>query len=260
MIELNEAAGAAGVGGGGIGKLFLGVEELEDALGGGDAGLDLLGHAAQLAERLVELAGVLDKRLGIAQCHLAVGHAQAAEDGDGDVGQVRDELHDRHHDAGEELGEGRGAEELLVALVELGGHGLGATEDLGKLVAGEGLLDLAIEQARGLPLRLELLLGAGADDADDDAGERQREQRDECEAPGDVEHHDGNAHHEQDVVEHLADRLLEGLLHVIHVVGSAREEVAALVGVEVVQRQAVDLGLDLLAQIVDDAHDQLVEP
>ena len=111
--------------------MLFGVEKLKDALGRCHAGLYLLHHAAELAERLVELAGVLDKCSGSAQSHVSIGHAQAAQDRNGHIGQVGQELHDGHHDAGQELSLSCGVVELLVALVEFLRHGLGATKDDG---------------------------------------------------------------------------------------------------------------------------------
>src|SRR5699024_5040518 len=48
-------------------------------------------------------------------------------------------------------------------------------------------------------------------------------------------------------------------LHVVDVVRRPGQEVAALAGVEVLEREPVELRLDLLAQPVDDLHDDLVE-
>ena len=132
VLELHESLGAAGkVLVGGVGGLLFGVEKLKDALGRGHAGLHLLHHAAELAERLVELAGVLDKCSGSAQSHVSIGHAQTTQDRNGHIRQVGQELHDGHHDAGQELSLSCGAVELLVALVEFLRHGLGTAEDDG---------------------------------------------------------------------------------------------------------------------------------
>ncbi len=48
-------------------RLLVGVQQREDALGRGDAGLEQVRHAGDLGDRLGELAGVLDERLHVAQ-------------------------------------------------------------------------------------------------------------------------------------------------------------------------------------------------
>ena len=52
-----------------VGRLLLGVEQLEHPLGRGDAGLQQVRHARDLGQRLAELAGVLDERLHVAERH-----------------------------------------------------------------------------------------------------------------------------------------------------------------------------------------------
>ena len=53
------------------------VEQLEDALGGGDGGLEDVGDRGDLDDRERELARVLDERLHVAEAHLAVGDLDA---------------------------------------------------------------------------------------------------------------------------------------------------------------------------------------
>ncbi|CAH0285789.1 hypothetical protein SRABI26_04075 [Arthrobacter sp. Bi26] len=245
--------------GGGLGVLFVGVEEFEDPLGGGDAGLQHVGHASHLAQRLGELARVLDERRGVAQAHGARGHAQPADDGDPDVAEVGDKLHDRHDHAGDELGTEAGLVEFLVALVEAGQHVGVAAEHADEVVAGEGFLDLAVELAGVLPLGGEELLAAGADDAGGHAGERQGDECDQGQLPGHDEHHDHDPDDGEGRVHELREGLLERLLDVVDVVGHAGEDVAALAGVEVVQRELVQFLLGVIAQGADHAHDKHVE-
>ena len=73
----------------GSGDLLGLVEELEDALGGGDRRLEDVGDARGLDDRERELARVLDERDDVAQRHLARRDAQAADDRDRDVVEVR---------------------------------------------------------------------------------------------------------------------------------------------------------------------------
>ena len=254
----NESA-VGGAGGGAVGGLLRLVEELEDALGRRHAGDQHVGHAGDLPKRLVELARVLDERGHGAEGHLPVGHAQAADHRDAHVAQPVHPLHDRHDHPRVELRRERGLVQLLVALVEARGHVPLTAEHGHQLVPRERLLDVPVEPARLPPLRGEERLGLLADHAHHHTGHRQGDQGDERELPGQPEHHADDADHGQHRVHERGERLLEGLLDVVHVVGGAGEQVAALPAVEVTQRQPVDLGLDLLAQAEDDAHDDVIE-
>ena len=110
-----------------------------------------------------------------------------------------------------------------------------------------------------LPLRGEELLAAGADDAGSDAGQREGDQGDQRQLPGDDEHHDHNADDRQQRADQLGERLLQCLLDVVDVVRHPGEDVAALAGVEVVQRQPVQLLLGVVAELADDLHDDPVQ-
>jgi len=238
---------------------LLGVEKFEDSLGGGDAGLEHLHHAGDLAEGLVHLAGVLDESGGVAEGELAGGDFEAAEHRDCHVRQGPDELHDRVHRVGQELRFLCGGGELFVAFVEFSADLCASAEDGGDVMAGEGFLDVAVQIASGFPLGDELLLRARSHQPDDGAGQRDREQSDEGELPGDGDHHDDNAHHGQQRVEQRREGLLECLLDVVDVVGGAAHDIAALPGVEVGQREAVDLRFDAFAQVEHGAHGQPIE-
>ena len=68
IVELHPAANLRGHRRlGRVGILLVGVEQREDALRGGDAGLQQVGHAGYLGQRLAELPRVLDERLYAAQ-------------------------------------------------------------------------------------------------------------------------------------------------------------------------------------------------
>ena len=261
MVHLDDPGPAAGprrlgdvvsvVGGVvGVGPLLLGVEQLEDALGAGGARLDGGGHAAQLGQGLGELLGVLDEGLHVAQAQVAAGDHEPADHRDRHIGQVPDDLHDRHHNARQELGPQPGPVELLVLGVEprarIGRAPVGAHQG----VAGEGLLHAHVQLPGPGPLRGEGLLRARPDHAEHDAHERQDDERHQGQPPGDRQHHGHHPHHGQHGGHRAGQGLLEGVGDIVDVVGEAAEELAALDAVEVGQGQAVDLGLDVGAQPV----------
>jgi hypothetical protein len=141
-----------------VGDLLGLIEQLEDALGRGDRGLQDVGDTRRLDDREGELARVLDERDDVAQAHLARRHAQAADDRDGHVVEIGDEAHRRLDDPGDELGPVARLVEPLVLLVELGDRLLLAPEHLHDRVAGVHLLDMAVEGSGRGPLAHELFL------------------------------------------------------------------------------------------------------
>ncbi|MCY1217324.1 hypothetical protein D9M72_292310 [compost metagenome] len=260
MLELHVAVGLGGqVLGGGLGILLLRIQEFEDTLRGGHAGLQHIGHARHLSQRLGELPGVLDERGGVAQAHAAGSHPQAAHHCDANVAEVGEELHDRHDHAGDELGSETGLVEGFIPFVEAFQHVRVTAEHAHQVVAGERFLDLAVELAGVLPLRGEQLLASRADDAGCHAGQRQGHQGDEGQLPRHDEHHDHNADHSQRGTEQLREGLLQRLLDVVDVIGDTGKRVTALAGVEVVQRQPVELFLGIVTQFADHTHHQHVQ-
>ena len=243
----------------GVRGLLLGVEKLEDSLGRGRSGLHCRGHPAELAQRLRELLGVLDEGLHIAQAQRPRGHHDPADHRDGHIGDVPDDQHERHHDPREELGAQRRAVELVILLGESLPHRLRAPVDPHEGVTGEGLLHTRVDAARARPLMGEGLLGARPDHPEHSAHERDDDERHQRQLPGDREHHPHDAHDGEDRGQRPGQRLLEGVGDVVDVVGDAGEHLAALHLVEVGQRQAVDLGLHLLAQPVHGGHGDAVE-
>src|SRR5690625_2435725 len=111
------------------------------------------------------------------------------------VVEVPDEPHHRHDRAGDELGAEAGPEQPVVVVVKALAHGVLGVERGDEVVAGEGLLDLPAELTGGLPLRLEVRLGALGDGQRGPGRDRHGHQRDERELPGDDEHHRHHAQH-----------------------------------------------------------------
>ena len=78
--------------------------------------------------------------------------------------------------------------------------------------------------------------------------ERDGDDRDEREQRRDRDHHDQHADERQRRREQLAQRLLQALREVVDVVGDPAQHVAARLAVDVAQRHAVELVLDVRAQ------------
>ena len=233
-----------------VGRLLGRVEQFEHSLGGGDAGLQHVDHRGRLGERLRELTRVLDEGLHVAETQRAVGHLQAAEDGDGDVVEVADHHHRRLHAAADELGCEAGLVELVVGGVEAGLRLALAAERLHDRVAGERLLDLRVERAGVLPLGDELALRVACDPLHQHQRDGHGDDGDDGQLPRDPQHHRDGADDGEHALQQLAERLLHALRDVVDVVGDAAEQVAAGLTVEVRQRHRVQLRLHVGAQAV----------
>ena len=179
----------------GIGCDLLRIQQGKDPLSGCQAGLEHVNEPAQLAQRLAELTAVLHERLHAPDGQRAAGHLDAANDGDGDVVQVGYERHGRHDDAGDELGAERRLVEPFVPRMETFHDALLLAECLHHVLAGEHLLDVAVDFAGGFPLGLELHLRALGDQDGHHGGDGNREHGDHGQQRGDPQHH---AQHPQD--------------------------------------------------------------
>ena len=245
------AARSSGDGLGRIGDLLGLVEQLEDALGRGDRRLHDVGDAGRLDDRERELARVLDERDDVAQRQLPRGDPQAADDGDGHVVEVGDEVHRRLDDPGDELGAVARLVQPVVLLVEPRDRLFLAAEHLDDGVAGVHLLDVAVERPGRGPLRDELLLRAARDEHGDDDRDRHRQQRDDRQDRIDREHQDQDPDDGQQRGDQLGQALLERLADVVDVVGDPAQDVAAGMAVEVLERQPAELLVGLAAEPVD---------
>ena len=174
----------------GVGRLLLGVEQLEDPLGRGDAGLEDVDHRRQLGERHRELAGVLDEGLDVADGQLPAGHPQRhRRPPPRRSSGCRGTSSPACIDARDELGPEAGLVEVLVHLPEPFLDLVLPTERLHHRVAGDRLLDQGVERAGVAPLVDEADLRAGRDELHHDQRHRDHEHRDRGQQRGDQEHH-----------------------------------------------------------------------
>ena len=225
------------------------VKDGEDALGGGERPLQHADGHGELRERLGARGHVLEERLEDAHGELAGEQHLAGDDGHGDLAQAQHEADDGAHGVGEEIGLGARGREFLGGGQHLGGARLVAAEGLDDGAAGVGLLHLAGELAQGgLPGRGHAQ-GAGGEELGDEQGHHAEADEDHRERHADGEHHRHRADHGERRDEDLQKAALEHLGDLVEVVGGAADGVAGLVVVEVGQRQALELGGKLLAQL-----------
>ena len=146
-----------------LGSFLVGVEELKDSFGGGDARLEHVHLTRDLSNGHRELARVLNKRRHGPQRQQSRGHAISAQDGNSDVVDVGNELHGRLDDPREELRlETRTVQRLIVTLELLNGC-RPSSKDLHEFVSRVRLFDQAVQGPGAAPLVGEVSLGALGD-------------------------------------------------------------------------------------------------
>ena len=104
---------------------------------------------------------------------------------------------------------------------------------------------MGVEPSGVGPLRDEQPLRAARDLAGDEQRQRQRDDGEQRQQRRDRQHHHQHGDHGQQRREQLADRHRQRRRDVVDVVGDPAEHLAALPGVEVRQRQPVQLVLDV---------------
>ena len=222
------------------------VKEAEHALGGSRATLQVLEGLRELGERLGEQADVHHERHDHAEFDLAIHGERRAHHAHDHVAEIADEVHQRHHQAGQELALPAGNVQVVVVLFEALDGVLFAAICLDHGVAGVHLLHVPVHVAER-----DLLLGeVFLRDLHDQAHHDQAEQRgaDGAQRHGHVvvEHHDERAEEQRDRCDERADRLAERLSDRVDVVGDAAQHVAVADFVEIFQRQAIDFLADRL--------------
>ena len=223
-----------------VGQL-LALEEVENAVRGGGRGLHV-GHALRdLRQGRGEEPDVHDEGYDHAEPDRPVYREHRADDAHRDICDVADHVHQRLHQAGEELrlpvrvvhGAVHAVEALLDAL-----SGAGDAHDL---MAGVHLLDVAVQLAEALLPRREIFLRAGHDEHDQQQADQRDAERGEREAPLGHEHHDEAADELRRRADYRRQAVRQSLLQRGDVVRDAAENVALRGGVEVFLRHAVYL-------------------
>jgi len=240
------------------------IQELEDALGRGDGGLEDIGDVGGLHDGPGELLGVLNKRLDIADGDLAARHQDTADHADQHVTEVADEVHQRHDDAGDKLRFPARRVEPLVDRIE-GVDRLGlVAERLDDGVPGIHLLHVAVEHAQFALLCHEVALRALGDQSRHQDVQGQGNDDDPREQRADREHHDHDAHDGDERGNKLCQALLQRGGDCVDVVRHPTEDLAVRPRVEKRERQAGQLVVDIGPHVVDSSlcdpgHDVLLD-
>ena len=225
------------------------VEQAEDALRCGEGTLQHVHGERGLRERLGRVVEVLEECLEDAHGKATGKQHLAPEERDHDLRQTHDEADGRADGLRQEVRERGRRREPLRGLADLRHAGLVAAERLDDGAAGVRLLHAAGEFAeRRLPRgrRREGVHREEPRHEQRHRGERREYER-ELEAHG--EHEDNGEEERQARVHDLHEAALQNLADLVEVVRGAADRLARLVAVEVRERQALELGRDLLAKL-----------
>ncbi|OQA95034.1 MAG: hypothetical protein BWY25_02589 [Chloroflexi bacterium ADurb.Bin222] len=241
------------------------VEELEDALGARQRRLDGVEELRNLVERTREAAGVVDEGSNHPDGRQSLHGQPAARSRHQRQADVVDQVHQRPHEAGEGFGARRRCAQLAIG----DGEGLDGRlfphEGLHRFLAGDGLLDDAVERPQVLLLRAVALARAPGDEPGQRHRQRDDEQRDHRQRHVDHEHHDDHPDEVEGAGEELRCAAAQRIADVFHVIREAAHQIAVGVLIEEAQRERLQFGKELLPQIAhgvlgDARHEIVLRP
>ena len=183
-------------------------KEFEDAFGCCRSSLQNVHDLGCRGDRLIEVADILDERLNITDGKTPVDSQPAAQHTAADIADVADEIGDRLHGAGNELGFPGRRVKTVVQVVEGVDRTRFAIERLHDDVAAVHFLDMAVDVAERVLLGFEVFLGIHDDDGRRKSGKRHDDQRHQSQLPGDRQHHIEDA----DDRDQRGEYLLHGLV------------------------------------------------
>ena len=197
-----------------------------------------------------EQANVHHERHDHAEFDFAVHGQHRADHAHDHVTEVADEVHERHHQAGEELALPAGDVQIIVVFLELFDGVLFAAVCLDHGVACVHFLNVSVHISQRDLLSGEVLLRGDHDHAHDHQAKQRGTDGAQRHDHVVVEHHDERADEQRDRSDQRSDRLAERLADRVHIVGDAAEHIAVADLVEVFERQAINLLADRLTQLL----------
>jgi hypothetical protein len=228
------------------------VQNLEDPLGAGDGGLEVVVDVGDFHKRPCELARVQQETGDQTDVTDAAVHEQdAAQYRNGQIAEIVDDIHQRHQIARPGQGADGHLAEGVVLLPEFLFHLRFASEGLDDGKAGDAFLHLAVQDAQVFLLGGEEPARMPGDDRGQKINENHAGQGDQRQQRAQAQHHDKDAEDGKAVGQQQRQRIGDGRADVVDVIGQPAHQFAVLAAVEEHQRQ----GLDLVKQRLADAGD-----
>ena len=236
----------------GVGRVLdlrLLIQQLEDALGAGDRGLELRPQHGDGAHRLEEPAHVLQEGHDDPDGHQLHARQVAAVAQHHGYADAADHVHGRSERGRQRFRANVGVAVGTVELAEAFRVPRLPVEGLRRPRAGYVLLQLGADAADGLAGLAECAAGALREHRRAHVHQRQQREAGQRQPPVERQHADQDREQQQEAGHQARQPHPHGAVDYLGVVGEARQQVARLVAVEVGQRQLVHLVHDLIAQL-----------
>ena len=217
---------------------------------GGGGCLQVRHALRDLGEGRGEQAHIQDERDDHADIDDALDREDRAEHAHGDIGQVADDIHERLHDAGQELRTPVRVVNSVVQRVKGLADRLCRAGNAHDLVAGIHFLDIAVQFAEAFLPGGKVFLRTGHNEHNEQKAHERNAQRGKRQPPLGHEHHDEAAGKLRRGGDDCRQAVGQSLLERGDIVGDAAENIALCMKVEVFLRHPVDLFGQLRAHTV----------
>ena len=246
-----------------LGRLIHDVEHALGARRRHDDAVELLAHAHHgLRKTLAQREEAHERADG--EAGVPVEGEDRAENGAEDVAEVSEVAVDGHEHARDAVGVVGAVTELIVELFEVRDGLLLVAEDLDDLLAGDHLLDIAVDGAEIVLLPFKIFAGALRHQHTHAEHEKDHQQAHDRERNVQHDHGDEAADEGDRGRDELRDRLADDLAQGVHVVGIDGHDIAVGMRVEKGDRQLLHAGEELDAQALHRAlahrdHDAIID-
>ena len=232
--------------------LFCFVQQAKDTLGSRHGRLQLVTDAGDLVDGLAEALGIGQHGLDVTNGDLAAGSQPCTQNGNDNIGQVAHEIHDGADEAAKELALTGNLIEFLVFFGESCDGIILVVEGLEDGMAAVAFFNDAINAGQNALARLEKWLGALHDLHNHNAREGNNAQDGSGHGNADTEHHVKDTDNGGNRADDLGDALGNTLGDGIDIIGDIAENFAVGTGIEIAHGQAMQLGIDVAAQVETD--------
>ncbi len=216
------------------------VHDLKHTLRAADCVEDRGELVRDLVDRTGELLGELDEKEDDCDLDAAVQREDDARDDDQEKADVVDDVHERTHNAAEDLRLDAGFAKLAADLAEALLRDLLAGERHDRAVAHDAFLNLCVELTEKLLLSDEIAAHALGDERGHENGDGNGDDADERHFPASVEHDGERADDDDQAGNERGNGLGDGIRDIFDIVGHTAHDVAVGMVVDVFDGELFD--------------------